>query len=87
VDAGGADVSGANVLLDPAARADVPGAALGALQGALAGSLHSVYLVVLAAAAATLVAVFFFPRGGVAELAHRPEEAEAGVGQPEAERR
>lgn len=70
----GVDVSDANVLLDVAARASIPTDALDALQGALATSLHGAYLLVFAAAAATLAAVLLFPSGSVEDLAHRPEE-------------
>ncbi|HEY8490464.1 MAG TPA: MDR family MFS transporter [Dehalococcoidia bacterium] len=73
VDAGGADVSEANVLLDTAARGALPAEALAALQGALATSLHAVYLLVFAAAAASMAAVLLFPSGSVADLAHQPE--------------
>jgi EmrB/QacA subfamily drug resistance transporter len=72
IDAGSIDVSSANVLLDVAARDALPAEIRGLLQEVLAGSLQSIYLIIAALAALTLLSVFFFPAGRVEDLAHRP---------------
>lgn len=61
---------GANILLNPEARAMLAPAALAELRGALAAGLHTIYFVTLAVAVGTVLAVWFFPRGLAHELSH-----------------
>jgi fucose permease len=65
------DISSASVLLDPAARATLPPAALEAIRAVFASSLHSVYLAIALAAAVGLALTFLFPRITVEEQTHR----------------
>lgn len=81
--AAGLDPSGArsadlvNGLLDPLARSEAAGAITGMLRNALAGAIQGVFLVALVAAALGLAATAMVPRGRIAQLAARREEAGA----------
>jgi EmrB/QacA subfamily drug resistance transporter len=61
---------GANVLLNPETRAGFAPDVLAAMQDVLAAGLHQIYFLLLAAAAISFIAVWFFPRGRVQELSH-----------------
>jgi len=62
-------------LLDPEKRASVPADTLAAMQSALAGALHSVFLIVTALTALVFLAVLFFPKGRAEELSAGAEPA------------
>ena len=55
--------AGASVLLDPSSRGHLPIQTLNELAGALNGSLHSVYVLILVAAVAGLITASRFPAG------------------------
>jgi EmrB/QacA subfamily drug resistance transporter len=63
-----------SILLDPARRGEVTPDLLAAMQSALAGALHSVYLVIAALTALVFLAVLFFPKGRAQDLEAKDEE-------------
>jgi EmrB/QacA subfamily drug resistance transporter len=63
-----------NALIEPAARATMPPAALNALQSALASAIHNVFWVATVVAALALLAVFALPRAGDSAAAPAPTE-------------
>jgi MFS family permease len=84
-----------SALLDPERRAGIPAETLTAVQDALAGALHSVFLLVTGLTVLVFLAVLFFPKGRAEDLAAesggqlRPEPAqragsESGVASREA---
>lgn len=75
--AGGKAAALVNRLLDPMARSEAAGALVGTLREALAGAIQSVFVIALIAAALALTATAMAPRGGIAQLAARREEAGA----------
>ncbi len=70
-------VSGASGILDPATRAGLPADVLAAVRSLLAAGLHEVYIAVAVTALVGFVLALLFPRGSVAEHAHRPAAEEA----------
>ncbi len=74
---GGKAVALVNRLLDPLARSEAAGALAGTLREALAGAIQSVFVIALVAAALGLAATAMVPRGRIAQLAARREEAGA----------
>jgi EmrB/QacA subfamily drug resistance transporter len=83
-DAGGVGFD-RSILLDPARRGEVAPELLGAMQSAMAGALHSVYVVIAALTVLVFLAVLFFPKGRAEDLEARGDEertmpAAAGAG-------
>lgn len=77
-------VSAASVVLDPIARAAIPGEILDALRSVLASSLHSVYAVTALAAVGGVALTLLFPRGKVEEhMYNGPAPPAAGTDPPE----
>lgn len=67
----GQGISGASLMLDPAARASLAPDILATLRTILASSLHYVYISVAVVAFAGFVLALLFPRGSVEEHAHQ----------------
>ena len=63
-------VAAASVILDPIARTALLPETLDAMRLVMAGSLHSVYIAVAAAALAGFALALLFPRGSVKDHAH-----------------
>ncbi|HEY0321268.1 MAG TPA: MDR family MFS transporter [Pyrinomonadaceae bacterium] len=64
-----------NALIEPAARATLPPAALNALQSALAYAIHNVFWVATVVAALALLASFALPRAGDSKTQPPTEES------------
>ncbi|HEX8174830.1 MAG TPA: MDR family MFS transporter [Pyrinomonadaceae bacterium] len=63
-----------NALIEPAARATLPPAALDALQNALASAIHNVFWVATVVSALALLASFALPRAGKGGASKPPSE-------------
>ena len=67
----------ANALLDPAMRAQANGATLARTVDALAGGLHTIFLLCLGAGLVAVLIALLFPGGHAAEHAHQEKPAAA----------
>jgi EmrB/QacA subfamily drug resistance transporter len=72
----GASVSGASIILDPAARTSLPADVLEAMRTLLSSSLHNVYVAVAVVALFGFLLALIFPSGSVEEHAHHPVQAQ-----------